>query len=96
MKIVLTTQPTITNNLPNKSLLVAKQSPQSLQDNFQPIQQPFITAPQPTQIEQVITLFHQPRRSDRVIATPLSEYQAIETIADRLLLETLVGVDIYV
>ena len=75
---------------------MAKQPPQPFQDNFQPIQQPFITAPQPTQIEQVITLFHQPNRSDRVIATPLSEYQAIDAIEDRLVLETLVGVDIYV
>ncbi len=96
MKIVLTTQSTLPSNIPNKSLLVAKQPPQNFQEPTLPLQQPFVTAPQPSQIERVITLFHQPNQRDRIISTPLSEYQTIETLENRLVLETLVGVDIYV
>lgn len=95
MKIVLTTQPAI-NTIPNKSLLAAKQPPESPQEPIQTQQKPFTSAPQPGQIEKVITLFHQPNDRERVISAPLTEYQAIEAIESRLILETLVGVDIYV
>ena len=96
MKIVLTTQPAITNNLPTKSLLVAKSAPQNLEQPVQPIQQPYLTAPQPSQIERVITLYHQPNQSERVVSTPAFEYQTVESLENRLVLESLLGVDIYV
>ncbi len=96
MKIVLTTQPTITNKIPSKSLLVAKQPDQSLQQPAPPLQQPFLTAPQPSQLERVITLFHQPQEPVYLSSPPLVQYKAIESIENRLALETLVGVDIYV
>jgi hypothetical protein len=96
LKIVLTTQPTLPTPLPGKYLLAAKQSPQNFQQAAKPLQQPYMTASQAGQIERVITLFHQPNQIDRVFLNPVSEYQMVESLEKRLVLETLVGVDIYV